>query len=48
MTFCTILYPHSPQSVPHVSEYKDTGCGGEHHSYVPENPAKADQAPGSH
>lgn len=46
--FLSYFYPHSSQSVPHVCQYKDTCRSGKHHSHVPENPAKADQAPCSH
>lgn len=44
----SVFCSRSPQSVPHVSEHKDACSGGEHHSHVPENPAKADQTPGAH
>ena len=36
------------QSVPCVSEHKDSCCGGEHHPNVPEDPTEADQTSCSH
>lgn len=50
LCLCLIVFfcPRSPQSLPDVCEYKDACRGGEHNTHVPENPAKADQAPCSH
>lgn len=38
----------SPHTVPNVCEYKDTRCGGKHHTHVSENSSKVDQASRSH
>lgn len=43
-----LFIPCSPHPLPNVCEYKDTCCGGKHHTYVSENSSKVDQASCSH
>lgn len=43
-----LFHSCSPHAVPNVCEYKDTRCGGKHHTYVSKNSSKVDQASRSH